>query len=85
MKTATASLAEQTEVRDITAPVVCVVTLHFQRPLKHFKRDGALKPGSPVWVLKTPDVDNYRHSMIIIKVMSAPKVCPGLFGASKDS
>ena len=35
-----------------------MVTLHFQRPLKHFKRDGALKPGSPVWVLKTPDVDN---------------------------
>ena len=32
--------------------------LYFKRPKAHFKKDGALKPGAPVYVLKRPDVDN---------------------------
>ncbi len=32
--------------------------LYFKRPKTHFKKDGALKPGAPVYVLKRPDVDN---------------------------
>ena len=67
MTGAAAALAKQTEVRDLTAPLLCVVTLHFQRPLKHFKRNGELKPGAPAWILKTPDVDNYRHYRILLE------------------
>ena len=32
--------------------------LFFKRPKSQFKKDGALKPGAPVYVLKRPDVDN---------------------------
>ena len=32
--------------------------LYFKRPKSQFKKDGALKPGAPVYVLKRPDVDN---------------------------
>ena len=33
--------------------------LHFKRPQKHFeKKTGELKKDAPIYVLKTPDVDN---------------------------
>ncbi len=59
MKNAATSLSKQTNVRELKGPVRAIIQLGFQRPLKHFKK-GVLKVNAPLYVLKTPDIDNYN-------------------------
>ena len=60
MKQAKKTLVEQKPVGPALAgkAVRVYATLHFKRPKSHFKKNGALKPSAPKFVLKRPDVDN---------------------------
>ena len=62
-------MASQTDVRGLTAPLFASVTLHFQRPKKHYVnlQDGELKEDAPAHVTKRPDADNYRNSDTVKK------------------
>ena len=45
-------------------PVSMEVTFYFKRPKSHFRKNGDLRDGSPIWMTKKPDVDNAAKAIL---------------------
>lgn len=51
------------ETRPLTGPLNVVVTFRVRRPKAHYRTSGDLKPSSPTWSEKRPDIDKLLRAI----------------------